>query len=250
MHILALIPARGGSKSVPRKNLRPLHGKPLIAYSIEHACNAKLVTRVVVTTDDEEIASVARRHGAEVPFLRPAALAGDLSLDIDYHRHALDWLEGNEGYVPEMVVNLRPTHPVRTPGTIDRAIRLFAAHPEADSLRSVLLADRTPFKMWRMDADGYLVPVAFLEGVAEPYNMPRQSLPLVYWQSGYIDITRPRVIRETNSTTGRRILSFLIEGEEHVDIDYEDAIARAEALLAGDDPDEKGTQKAGPRYPS
>ena len=228
--VLALIPARSGSKSVPGKNLRRLLGKPLIAYSIEHALQCSLVNRVIVTTDSQEIADVARTYGADVPFLRPAEIAGDHSRDVEFHHHALEWLEEHEDYRPRLVVNFRPTHPVRRQETIARAIETFAAATEADSLRSVRAADQSPYKMWRIGEDGYAIPVAQLEELAEPYNMPRQLLPMVYWQDGYIDITRPEVIFEQHSTTGRRILPFLIE-EECVEIDYEEEFLAAEQLL-------------------
>jgi CMP-N,N'-diacetyllegionaminic acid synthase len=227
---LALIPARGGSKSVPRKNIIPLLGKPMIAWAIEHALASRHITRTIVTTDDEEIAAIARSYGAEVPFLRPSELSGDLSPDVEFYRHALEWLKANENYVPDMVVSLRPTPPSRVPATIDLAIETFAAHPEADSLRSVHLASETPFKMWLMDGNGFMKPVATLPGIREPYNQPRQTLPLVYWQDGYIDITRPRVVLEKNSTTGDIILPFIIQ-EPAVDIDYPEALASAEAQL-------------------
>src|SRR4249919_39335 len=112
-NILALIPARGGSKSIPRKNLLPIAGKPLIAYSIEHALMSQHVTRTVVSTDDPEIASVARACGAEVPFMRPAEFAQDLSTDLEVFRHALTWLREHERYECGLVVHLRPTGPVR-----------------------------------------------------------------------------------------------------------------------------------------
>src|SRR4029079_15801507 len=135
--ILAIVPARGGSKSIPRKNLIPVGGKPLIAYSIEHARTSRLVTRTIVSTEDAEIAEVARAHGAEVPFLRPAQYADDMSPDIDVFRHALQWLGDNEVYRPDLVVHLRPTGPVRRVELIDQAIALMLEHPEADALRSV-----------------------------------------------------------------------------------------------------------------
>lgn len=228
--VLALIPARGGSKSVPRKNIIPLHGKPMIAWAIEHALEAKNITRVIVTTDDQEIADIAKAYGAEVPFLRPDEISGDFSTDVEFHRHALQWLKTNENYIPDMVVNLRPTPPSRSPAVIDKAIEVFASHPEADSLRSIHLANETPFKMWTLNINGYMDPVASLSGIPEPYNQPRQKLPLVYWQDGYIDVTRPRVINEMNSTTGNLIIPFIIE-EPAVDIDYPDALSSAEAQL-------------------
>jgi CMP-N,N'-diacetyllegionaminic acid synthase len=228
--VLALIPARGGSKSVPRKNIIPLLGKPMIAWAIEHALACEHITRVIVTTDDEVIAAVARSYGAEVPFMRPMELAQDLSVDIEFHRHAVEWLKQHENYVPDMVINLRPTPPSRQPTIIDRAIETFAAHPEVDALRSVHLAQQSPFKMWTIDEQGYMRPVAPLAGVAEPYNQPRQKLPLVYWQDGYIDITRPEVILGQHSTTGRVILPFIIE-EPAADIDYPDELGEAEAQL-------------------
>src|SRR5262249_25075379 len=111
--VLALIPARGGSKSVPRKNLLPVGGKPLIAYSIGHALAASSITRTIVSTDDDEIARVAAEHGADVPFRRPAQFATDFATDLEVFRHALEWLAEEEDYVPELVVHLRPTGPVR-----------------------------------------------------------------------------------------------------------------------------------------
>lgn len=249
--VLALIPARGGSKSVPRKNIIPLFGKPMIAWAIEHALAATHVTRVIVTTDDEEIAAIARAYGAEVPFIRPSELAQDWSLDIEFHRHAIEWLRDNEGYTPDMVINLRPTPPSRQPAVIDKAIEVFAAHPDVDSLRSVHLAEQSPFKMWTIEENGLMRPAASLPGIREPYNQPRQKLPLVYWQDGYIDITRPRVILEQNSTTGRAILPFIIE-KPAADVDYPDEIGKAEAQLRQQHPD-KNAAPAEPvlnRHPS
>src|ERR1043166_7224804 len=135
--ILALIPARGGSKGIPRKNLMQLAGKPLIAYSILQTQRSTRINRVIVSTDDEEIAQVARQWGAEVPFMRPSEYAQDLSPDIDVFRHALTWLQENDHYKPEMVVQLRPTGPARQVALIDQAIELLVAHPAADAVRSV-----------------------------------------------------------------------------------------------------------------
>jgi len=228
-NILALIPARGGSKSIPRKNLLMIAGKPLIAYSIEQALLSQHITRTIVSTDDHEIAGVARQHGAEVPFMRPLEFAQDLSTDLDVFRHALAWLRDRENYQPELVVHLRPTGPVRKVKLIDRAIEILSANQLADSLRSVSLALQTPFKMWRI-VDDTLKPVMSLAGVTEPYSLPRQQLPKVYWQNGYVDIVRPRVVLEQASMSGDHILPFVVN-EPMLEIDHEDDVAKVEAAL-------------------
>lgn len=227
--ILALIPARGGSKGIPRKNIVELGGKPLIAYSIEQALASRLINRVIVSTDDEEIAEISRECGADVPFMRPGEFAQDLSPDIDVFRHALTWLEGNEGYVPDIVLHLRPTCPFRKVETIDRAIELLVNTPEADALRSVCVTSQTPYKMWRI-VDGYMKPLLSIPGIAEPFNMPRQVLPKVYRQFGYVDIVRTEVITKRGKMSGNKILPFIIE-EEWVDIDYPEDLIEAEKLL-------------------
>ncbi len=229
MEVLALIPARGGSKGLPRKNVLPLAGRPLIAHSIGQALEARTITRTVVSTDDAEIAEAARSAGAEVPFARPAELAGDLSTDLEVFRHALETLAG-EGYEPELVVHLRPTNPLRRAGRIDEALALLAADPEADSLRSVSKPTQTPYKMWRLQGS-YLVPLLPLPGV-EAVNMPRQALPEVWSHDGYVDVVRPRTVLELGSMTGARVLPFYVD-EPVVDVDSADDLRRAEELLRG-----------------
>ncbi|HEY7514381.1 MAG TPA: acylneuraminate cytidylyltransferase family protein [Vicinamibacteria bacterium] len=228
--VLGLIPARGGSKGLPRKNLRSLGGRPLVAHAIQHARASRSISRVVVSTDDPEIAEVARGEGAEVPFLRPAELARDETPDLPVFQHALRWLEEHERYRPELVVHLRPTSPLRQPETIDHAVELMRSHPEADSLKSVSLASQTPFKMWTV-GEGYLQPLLTLPGAAEPYNLPRQALPRVVWQNGYVDVLRPRVLLEQGLMHGRRILAFEV-GDDHIDIDDEESLERAERALS------------------
>jgi len=227
--ILALIPARGGSKSIPRKNLRLVGGQPMITYSIDHARKSRYITRVIVSTDDDEIAAVSRAAGAETPFQRPAEFAQDLSPDLDVFRHALLWLQAHEHYQPELVVHLRPTGPVRQMATIDRAIELMLAHPEADALRSVSLPTQTPYKMWTVEA-GRLLPLLKLEGVAEPHCQPRQQLPTVYWQNGYVDIIRPRAVLEQGRMAGEFTLPFVIE-EVIYEVDYEESLPMIEEVL-------------------
>lgn len=227
--VLALIPARGGSKSVPRKNVLPIGGKPLIAHSIEHALSCSLVTRTIVSTDDDEIAGVAARHGAEVPFRRPAEYATDTATDIEVFLHALRWLSRVERYRPELVVHLRPTTPVRRVALIERAISAMLADPGADALRSVNLAEQTPYKMWRIEG-GALVPLLSIPGCSEAHSMPRQELPEVFWQNGYVDIVRPRTVMELSSMCGKRVLPFVVE-EAIADLDYPDQIPELERAV-------------------
>lgn len=229
--VLALIPARGGSKSIPRKNIKPFLGYPLLAYSIAAGLQAETVTRVIVSTDDEEIAAVAREYGAEVPFLRPAHLAQDATPDLPVFVHALRWLAEHEGFRPEVVVQLRPTTPVRPPGMVDEAVRLLLSRPEADSVRGVVPSGQNPYKMWRIAPDGTMRPLLDLEGVAEPYNAPRQSLPPTYWQTGHIDAIRARTLLEKGSMSGQVILPLVLDPAYTVDLDTPLDWLRAESLV-------------------
>lgn len=218
--ILALIPARGGSKGIPRKNIREFAGYPLIAWSIAAGLQSKSVSRVIVSTDDEDIAAVARKYGAEVPFTRPSELAQDRTLDLPVFEHALKWLEDIEGYKPDHVVQLRPTSPIRPTDMVDDAIKILVENRDADSVRGVVLAGQNPYKMWRFN--GYDKPMKQLldvEGVKEPYNAPRQILPQAYWQTGHIDAIRTRTITHKNSLTGDLVYPLVIDPRYTVDID-------------------------------
>jgi len=230
--VLALIPARGGSKGIPRKNIRDFAGAPLIAWSIAAALRAESVTRVIVSTDDEEIAAVAREWGAETPFLRPAELAQDDTTDYPVFRHALDWLASRENYHPDVIVQLRPTSPVRPLNCVDDALRLLLAHPSADCVRGVVPSGQNPFKMWQVDAEsGRMLPLLPVEGLAEPYNAPRQSLPKTYWQTGHIDAIRASTILEKASLTGDEIWPLMIDPRYSADIDTPADWERYERLL-------------------
>lgn len=227
--VLALVPARGGSKGIPDKNLVEFRGRPLVVHSIEHALGSALVRRVVVSTDSDAIADVSRRAGAEVPFRRPVELAGDLSTDLDVFLHALTWLDEHEGYRPDLIVHLRPTSPVRPSRLIDTCVRLLADHPDADSVRTVIPAPVTPFKMWRIE-DGRLLPLLELPDRPEAYNLPRQLLPPVYWQNGYLDVVRWRTVMESRSMTGRHVLPLVMDPRDDIDIDSLRDLRRATPL--------------------
>jgi YrbI family 3-deoxy-D-manno-octulosonate 8-phosphate phosphatase len=231
--VLAIIPARGGSKSIPRKNVLDFAGHPLVAYSIAAGLKAESVTRTIVSTDDAEIAAVARKYGAEVPFTRPAAYAQDESLDLAVFQHALGWLAEHEDYHPEVVVQLRPTSPVRPPDCVDNAVRLLLENPEADSVRGVVPSKQNPYKMWRIGEDGRMKPLLSVEGLAEPYNAPRQELPQTYWQTGHIDAIRPGTILEKGVMSGDVILPLVIDVRYTVDIDNPRDWEQAEGLMKG-----------------
>jgi len=218
--VLAIIPARGGSKGIPRKNIRDFAGYPLIAYSIAAGLQAESVTRTIVSTDDEEIAAVARLNGAETPFLRPAEFSQDNTTDLPVFQHALKWLAEHEGYLPDVVVQLRPTTPVRPPNCVDEAVRILLENPLADSVRGVVEAGQNPYKMWKIDKEsGQMGPLLGVDGIAEAYNAPRQKLPMVYWQTGHIDAIRPQSILEKNSMSGAVIMPLVIDVRYTVDID-------------------------------
>jgi N-acylneuraminate cytidylyltransferase len=230
IEVLALIPARGGSKNIPRKNILSFAGHPLIAYSIAAGLAAETISRVIVSTDDEQIAEIARRYGAETPFLRPLEFSLDDTPDLPVFQHALEWLTENEAYQPKIVVQLRPTSPLRRVSHIDQAVNRLLANPNADAVRTVCTPFQNPYKMWRIDTYGLMQPL-IKTTFTEPYNLPRQALPEVYWQTGYVDVTRSDTIQNKNSMTGERILPLIIDSTEWVDIDSVNDWLRAEHLL-------------------
>ncbi|MGB4595932.1 MAG: acylneuraminate cytidylyltransferase [Anaerolineaceae bacterium] len=230
--VLAIIPARGGSKGIPHKNIKLFAGAPLIAYSIAAAKQSALVTRVIASTDDPEIAKVACEWGAETSFLRPAELAQDDTTDFPVFKHALDWLQEHEGNLPEIIIQLRPTSPVRPVGLVDQAIQILLDHPEADSVRGVVPSGQNPYKTWRIDLQsGQLRQLLTVEGINEPYNAPRQVLPNTYWQTGHIDAIRTRTIFEKNSLSGDVVMPVLVDPRYTVDIDVPSDWLKYEKLM-------------------
>ncbi len=206
--IYGIIPARGGSKGVPGKNVKLLGGYPLLAFSIAAVTITKNISRVIVSTDSTEIASVAKKYGAETPFLRPSELSGDKSPDIDFVLHAINWFRQNENKIPDYLVHLRPTTPLRDPVIIDQAIQEIINCAEATSLRSAHPAAESPFKWFRRDEQG------FFKGILPEYsndfiNAPRQSFPTVYIPDGYVDVLKTSFILESNTLHGNKMLGFI-----------------------------------------
>jgi len=214
--IIAIIPARGGSKGVPGKNIKKLGGYPLIAYSIVACRLAKKIDRVIVSTDSTEIAEIAKSFGAEVPFMRPAELAQDNSNDLEFIEHAINWFENNEGIIPEYLVHIRPTTPLREPELLDSAILKIIENPDATSLRSVHEIRESPYKLLGINND-------FLEGLypddprPEYYNLPRQNFPPVYQPNGYVDIIKSETVLKLKTLHGPKILSFLTPDVGEID---------------------------------
>jgi N-acylneuraminate cytidylyltransferase len=227
---LVIIPARGGSKSIPRKNIKTFAGYPLIAFSIAAGLASERISRVIVSTDDEEIAEIAKEYGAEVPFLRPEELSKDITPDLPVFQHALEWLKSNDQYQPQIVVQLRPTSPLRRKEHIDQAVLRLLERPDADSIRTICIPFQNPFKMWRIGADGFMQPLISMN-ISEPYNLPRQALPEVFWQTGYVDAAWSKTMLDKNSMTGDSILPLEIGAEEWIDIDSPDDWIRAERLF-------------------
>ncbi len=227
--VLAIIPARGGSKGIPKKNIKLLGEVPLIAYSIAAGLQAKKINRLIVSTDDEEIAAYAKEYGASVPFRRPKEFAEDHVTDFIVFQHALEWLKKNEGYQPDIIVQLRPTSPFRTPSLIDDSVEILQQNPNADCVRAVSKSGEDPYKMWRIE-DGRMIPL-MESRFDEPYNMPRQKLPETFWQTGHIDSIRYGTIIEKKSMTGDLILPIIIDRKYAVDIDNEEQWLTAEIYL-------------------
>lgn len=228
MNVLAIIPARSGSKSVKDKNIRLMNGKPMIAYSIEHALSSKLINRVIVSTDSPVYADIARKYGAEVPFLRPDQISTDTSLDIEVFEHALNFLKDNEDYTPDVVVQLRPTYPIRNVEDIDKMITMLMEDDSLDSIRCIAPAKEVAYKMWFLNDDGTISPI--LTDIPEAYNMPRQELPKIYYQNACIDVMRPDVITRHHSMSGKKIKGYIME--HNFDIDTEEEFLNAEKYLA------------------
>lgn len=228
-NIVTVIPARGGSKSVPNKNIRKLKGKPLIQYSIEYSLRCPLVSHTVVSTESQKIADIARKNGAEIRFLRPSKYAQDDTPDYPVMRHALDTLEKVYRETIDYIVLLRPTSPLRGQGLIERGMKIFKRFPKCSSIRSVSPCSQHPYRMWKI-ADEFMT--GYEDTVREPYNIPRQKLPLIYFQTGDIEIIRRDTLIK-GSVSGNKILPLIISPDEILDIDKRSDFRRALKKMGG-----------------
>lgn len=233
----AIIPARGGSKGVPRKNIKLLKGFPLIAYSIAAAKLSKKIDRVIVSTESLTIRKIALTYGAEVPFMRPAEFAQDGSPDIDFIKHAIDWFIRNETDQPYLFVHLRPTTPLRDPVLIDKAIDSLIIDDNATSLRSVHEQAQPPQKMFGIE-NRFLTGLFPHETRPEYYNLPRQAFPKAYNPNGYVDIIKTEYVKQHNMLHGPRMIGFMtprtIDIDKPDDFDYLDYIIDKQSHLLFD----------------
>jgi CMP-N,N'-diacetyllegionaminic acid synthase len=227
---IALIGARSGSERVPDKNVRRLDGHPLLAYAIETARRSEVFDRIVVSTDSEKIAQVARWYGADVPVLRPAEYATSTSPDIEWIAWTLPRLD--ERY--DLFALVRATNPFRGPDAIRRGLDQLLATPEADSIRAVELVKQHPGKMWVIDEVGRLMrPLLDQSHLDVAWHAGQyQALPPIYVQNSALEIAWTRVVEATGTREGRMLAPFLTEGYEGLNIDDEDDFARAEELVA------------------
>jgi len=228
---VAFIPARLGSKRVPGKNIRALAGHPMIAYTIAPAIESGVFSSVIVSTDSEEIAAIARHYGAEVPFLRPAAFAGDTSPDIEWLEHALTELRAG-GRSWDAFSLLRPTSPFRSADMIRRAFARFASQTGADSLRAVEKCTQHPGKMWIVRGDRMLPLLPFGPAEQPWHSTPYQALPLVYVQNASLEVAWSRVVFERRTIAGDVIVPFITEAYEGFDINDSYDWMVAERLVA------------------
>jgi CMP-N-acetylneuraminic acid synthetase len=229
--IVALIPARAGSKRVQNKNIRRLNGHPLLAYSIVAAQQSGVFSAIVVSTDSEEIAAIARYYGATVPFLRPKEYAADKSPDIEWLHFTLNKLAALDQAIDAFAL-LRPTSPFRQPSTIKRAWMQFQSRQPLDSIRAVELVSQHPGKMWVVQGERMWPLLLQPIGGVPWHSTPYQALPPVYIQNASLEIAWSRVVLEGGSIAGQVVAPFITEGEEGYDINVEYDWQVAERMLA------------------
>ena len=225
--IIGVIPARGGSKSIPRKNIKILQGKPLVAYTIEEAKKSKYLTHLVVSTEDEEIKNISLKYGAEVAFLRPKELATDDALAIPTVQHAVTTMEKIKNIKYDYVIMLQPTTPLRETEDIDKALAMLI-EADADGIISVVDVDNWhPMKMKKFDENSYLIDYQ----TPPVENPPRQTLPKVYMVNGAIYATKRDVFMDKNTFKGEKCLGYIMPPERSVNIDTEIDFLIAEYYL-------------------
>ena len=232
--VVAVIPARAGSKGVIDKNIKSLAGHPLLTYSIAAARLANRIDRIIVSTDSEKYANIAREYGAEVPFLRPDEISGDNSTDYDFVRHLLDWMLCNERALPEYIVHLRPTTPLREAKYIDAAIKRIKQANSATALRSVHEMSESAYKGFEIEGD-CLKSIGLNSFALDVFNNPRQNFKKTYQGNGYVDIIKTTYVIENNKLHGDHVIAFVtpcvVEVDTVDDFDYLEYLAAKEPSI-------------------
>jgi CMP-N,N'-diacetyllegionaminic acid synthase len=225
--VITIIPAREGSKSLLNKNILLLDGIPLLCHSVKYSLNAPEIVKTIVSTDSKEIAEIAKKCGAEVPFIRPLEYSQDDSRDYAFMRHALDYFDSiGEHY--DIYILLRPTSPVRPPELIKKAVNIFLSNPNVSSIRSVAKIKEHPFRSWNINKNGSMS--GFVTDVDEPFNIPRQALPELYFQTGDIEAVARNTLLN-GSVSGNNIFPLIIEYEDMIDIDNAIDLKKAKEML-------------------
>ena len=226
--IVAIIPARSGSKGVPHKNIRELGGYPLIDWTIKACLKSRLIDRVIVSTDSDDYAQIAIKLGAEVPFLRPSEISGDNSTDYDFILHCLDWLKCH-GCEPDLLIHMRPTTPFRVPAVIDEAIEAFLGNPCATALRSVHQMPESAYKTFEIAQTGQLKRLGLDSTALDAANNARQEFPSTYQANGYVDVLSSHYIRSHALIHGDFVMPFITPVV--VEVDTEDDFALLEFIV-------------------
>ncbi len=214
--VVAVIPARSGSKGVVNKNIKLLAGHPLIAYSIVAAQLARSIDRIIVSTNSKDYANIAREYGAEVPFLRPDEISSDTSTDYDFIKHLIDWMLHNEGDIPKFLVHLRPTTPLREEKYIDSAIKHMKQAGYATALRSVHEMSESAYKAFEIEGD-YLKSIRSNYFALDIANNPRQRFKKTYQANGYVDVIETEYVIESNMLHGDHVIAFVTPYVAEVD---------------------------------
>ena len=214
--IVAIIPARSGSKGIKDKNIIHLGGHPLISWSIAVCKKVSLIDRIVVSTDSKNYSELCMKYGAEVPFIRPESISGDSSTDYEFIEHALDWFKKNESE-PKLIVHIRPTTPIRNPKLINKAIIDFKNNSKATSLRSVHEMSESAYKTFEFNNYGFLKPIANNEQTIDYANRPRQSFPKTYQANGYVDVLSVSYIRNKKQIHGDCVIPYITPFTQEID---------------------------------
>jgi N-acylneuraminate cytidylyltransferase len=229
-YVVALVPARSGSKGIKDKNLQTLHHKSLLDWSIRAGSETQGISRVVVSTNSREYAEVAKKAGAEVPFLRPDSISHDKSTDLEFVSHALAYFS-SEGQIPDLIVHLRPTTPFRNPKIMDQAISDGLERiTGVTSMRSVHEMSESAYKSFEIGESGNLISAFSKSNELDPANVGRQSFPKTYSPNGYIDILYPDLILDSGLLHGNNVSPIITENT--IEIDSEHELRMAQALVS------------------